>query len=252
MDNEKNLSFVISSAACAMAFRRDVAVSIDFGRNATAVVAGFPYASPPKMVMAHVRAFGTISSAKEAADAMGKIFRMLPPVGVYLLEEQSKNNSDTPMMEAAFSGLASTVAGALVVHVPVCRVRNAFGLPRGNYREKKRAATAAMEKLISRPDVVVVSQKMTDYVAGLARSHDVADAVLQFMWFARVGKRELRRLPADAPSAAAVVVRATDPSPRAKKAERERLEKKEEQRKRAERALVRSGPPKKRRRKNAK
>jgi hypothetical protein len=93
------------------------------------------------------------------------------------------------MLEAALSALASTVDGADVLHVPVSRVSTMFKLPRGNHDAKKKAASAAMHRLIDDGEVEV-SDRAKAYIAGLARDHDVADALLQFVWFHRKGRAE--------------------------------------------------------------
>jgi len=207
----------------------ELAASVDFGRKATAVVLGRPRAVPePTFVSASVMSFPPISSAKDACDAMSKLFRVLPQCDVNLLEEQSKMNSDTPLMEAALAGLAG--GSSQVIHVPVSRVVNEFGLPRGSgYAAKKRAAVDAMLEYIDQhPESV--SDAVREEIRDLSRVHDIADAFLQLLWYAKVGKREISR--ADGRS-----VRATDPKLR--RAEERRKEKKAEKQRAQETELKR-------------
>lgn len=228
-----------------MSSPRDLCVSVDFGRNANAVVIGCPYSKPPILADARVDALGTISSAKDAGEAMRQVFHSLPDAGIFLLEEQSKVNSETPMMEAALSALASECRpGTLVLHVPVSRVKNEFGLPTGR-TEKKKAATKIAEKFLAPANFsgsrIIVAPEVRDKMKQLSRKHDLADALLQMMWFARTGRSEISRPnPGDKRSK---VARATDP--RLKKAEEKRAEKRISQKRKAEAKLV-SRPRKKR------
>jgi transposase-like protein len=139
------------------------------------------------------------------------------------------------------SGIASEPTGAVVIHVPPSRVANYFDLPRGDHRAKKGAADDAVNKLLSEdPPRVELSDRAQKNIAGLARTHDFSDALLQFVWYAEVGCRELAPIPGGHSS---VIARATDP--KYKRQEQARIRKKREQKKSAERKLKK----KKRRRK---
>lgn len=117
----------------------DMAMSVDFGITATAVVIGYPNEVPPVITDLMVYAPGQIPVVKDAVTTMRRMFNSLPTMGTYLFEEQCKINKDTPLMEAALGGLAASVPGALVVHVPVTRVANEFSLPSGKSQKKKQA-----------------------------------------------------------------------------------------------------------------
>ena len=234
-------------------FHRDLAVAIDFGPNATAVVLGRPYVNPPQIAVAAVEAFGPMPSARDAAVAMGHLFRRIPRAGIYLLEEQMLQNVYTPMMEAAFSAIATaTVPGALVIHVPPSRMTKVFGLVSGDHDERKKSAVDVMWKLIHDREATNTSEGFIEYVTDLQRSHDVADALLLFVWYARRGKKEIER-----PLAGVLVIRATDPHN--KTAERRRIKDRVVKRKIAEAALKKKKkpapgnppPPKKRRKVSA-
>jgi hypothetical protein len=215
---------------------KGLTVSVDFGPNATAVVLGFPYENPPRYVACRVYALGPIPSGMEAVRVMRRVFDVLPPCDVYLLEEQPKRNSATSMMEAAFSAFASTVADSLVLHVPVSRVRNEFELPRGDRGAKKKAAVTMMHRYL---DSVRVSPKFTEYVDRLKRVHDIADAFLQLLWFARRGRHETMAFRHESLSAVRRIRRTSDPARRTMMAERLRQEKRAERQRAATRALYR-------------
>jgi len=212
-------------------------VSVDFGRNANAVVIGCPYSDPPILADARVDALGTVSSAKDAGEAMRRVFHAMPDAGIFLLEEQSKINSETPMMESALSAIAAEARpGTLVVHVPVSRVKSEFGLPTGR-TEKKKVATRIAEKFLAPakfPAHIIVAPEVRTKMDQLSRKHDLADALLQMMWFARTGKKEIARPKIG--DLRSRVVRATDP--RLKAAEEKRTEKRISQKRRAEKMLT--------------
>jgi hypothetical protein len=199
--------------------------SVDFGQNANAMVIGRPYRRPIQVLAMYVEALGTISSAKDAVDAMGGVLRRIPPgVQTFLLEEQCLQNKATPMLEAALSAFAvARGPRALVVHVPVTRVKNAFSLPAG-YNEKKKAAASLVDKLLagSAPKSIEFDPAVKTAMLKLKRRHDVADALLQLIWFSRIGRHEPTMMTSGR------VVRATDP--KQLKAEHARTIRKQKQR----------------------
>jgi hypothetical protein len=195
--------------------------SFDFGQNATAIVVGNPDSNPPKIFDLQVRSLGLISSAIDAIKSMRKVFTDTPPCDVYLMEEQPSKNGKTRSLESAFGAFGYTIPGSLMVHVPVSRVSRHFNLPVGgtrkSYTQKKNAAVAKMNSYIKSKNLKL-SRRAAAELATLKRKHDAADAVLQFLWWCHVGKKEIP-LPKNADTS--VSVRATNP----------KLKKQEEKRK---------------------
>ena len=219
-----------------------IAASVDFGRKATAVIISFPYAATgPRFVEGELLTFENLSGAMNACEDMRTAFRILPKdCKVHLLEEQQKNNQDTPMMEAAYAALACSRPGSLVVHVPTSRVSSEFGIPRGcGHPAKKKAAEKVMDAYIDAHPECVSDRIREILVKYKKRRHDIADAFNQVLWFSRRGKHEISMPVAPASKE----VRATDP--RNESAEERRNEQKAETRKRAEKELLGGRPPKK-------
>jgi len=226
--------------------------SIDFGENANATVIGTPFSAIPRISKLFLATLGPISGARDAMEAMRKQLADMPRCDLYLLEEQPLINPKTPLLEAAASEEAMRM-GAAVIHVPVSRVASFFELPK-KHAPKKTMATNIAKKLIdgtrTRVDgspMLLVSEYAIVGFEMLKRKHDVADALLQFMWYANAGHRELGR------GKPTFAIRATDPKNKA--AERRRETKKTAQKIKAASALVykrqrkttKPPPPKRRR-----
>lgn len=170
----------------------DLAGSFDFGEYGFAYCIGTPGTTPPVVAGAGVYSIGPASTARCAAMSMVSMFAKFPRLRYVVMEEQPPINRKTGYMEAALAALAVSVPGTDVVHVPPSRVGIAFNLPK-KHQQKKTAAVHVMDALILKKNARVdVPNEFVDMLAGVSRRHDVADAFLQFVWFAEVGLKELR------------------------------------------------------------
>jgi hypothetical protein len=221
-----------------------VVASFDLGESATAYCVGTVRDGRRVSVSGvGIATLGSITSAQRAVWSMWDVLSRVPRADVYLIEEQPSINRKTCMLEAALAALASGVYRASVVHVPTSRISEHFELPTGKV-DKKKAAVETVCRLVNEGDLVL-SQDALSLFAGVKRKHDVADALLQFTWYATSGRKESTlRTPASSCRPWERCQRATAPKNTA--AERRRCAQVKRKSDKALEALV-SGPQRKKR-----
>jgi hypothetical protein len=179
--------------------------SVDFGQNANVTVVGTiprDEKTPPTIENIFIATLGKISGSRDAEIDVKEQFAKLPRCSCYLLEEQPRNNAITMLLETATGTRADSMYDATVIHVPVSRVANLFALPK-DHAAKKKAAADIVERLMKDDTRAIFHPDAVRGYEFLKRKHDVADAVLQFLWYHRIGMREMG-MPKG-------IVRATDP-----------------------------------------
>jgi hypothetical protein len=204
--------------------------SFDLGEYGFAHCVGDVASLPPTILGIGLHSLGPCPYARDASIMMAKIFSQFPTLRYVVVEEQPPINRKTNCMEAALAALAIATPGTTVVHVPTSRISSYFGLP-SSCTAKKAAAVSLLERLVDgggggkdygppsrispggrrlRADAgtfvcpttcggrrvidelhVADQDEFSSVVRSLKRRHDIADAVLQFAWFANLGIREL-------------------------------------------------------------
>jgi len=170
------------------------AVGIDFGRKGLAYCVADLKSYPPTIISLSLEPdVGPINTAKLATAASVSLFNKLPNITDYLLEAQPAINRQTLMLECSFAGAARAAAPASRVHhIQVSTIKREFALPTG-HAEKKKAATRVACTLLTNPEETVLAYPgVLDCVLSSDRKHDMADAMLMVMWYARKLHGKLR------------------------------------------------------------
>jgi hypothetical protein len=172
-----------------------IASSVDFGRQGLAYcVADIENYPPTILDIGIVPDVPQINTAEKAVDVSYKLFCSLPKSRFMLLEAQPAINRMTLMLECALAGAsrAGNPGYTKVVHVPVCSVKREFELPSGHDLKKKAATTVALDLLANPRCTVLKNKSVITNVLDASRRHDMADALLMIMWYARKRKGLLR------------------------------------------------------------
>jgi len=164
-------------------------MSFDFGENATAYCLGDPTSDPPRITDIGISTLGMVTTARDAVVAIRDLVSRLPIVDTYVVEEQPRINPRTCMMETALAAIAGTL-GATVVHVPTSRLTTEFSLPSG-HAQRKAEASRLLSEFRGDGDAVAFSDRALAVVDSVGRKHDIADATLYFVWYARRGMAEV-------------------------------------------------------------
>jgi hypothetical protein len=178
-DNTKETSFSI--------------MTFDLGENATAYCKGTCTNTDARLRCTidgvGVATLGVIASAKDAVVAIHTLFKRLPVVDIYVIEEQPAINKKTRMLEAALAMKAMCTNGAIVVHAPTSRLTNMFQLPSGHGQRKAESVKCAKKVLGS--SKFLVDKDVFAVLSTIKRKHDIADAILYYAWFVTTGLKEL-------------------------------------------------------------
>jgi len=161
-------------------------LSFDLGESATAYCLGTRCGT---VIGVGIAALGHITNAMCAVIAMTDLYRRLPKVGLYLVEEQPGINRRTSMLEAALAAVAGA-GGAAVVHTSPLRVAKHYDTSGLTYAAKKRKAVLVVDGMIARGELMLKTKAEHLYTHA-NRRHDIADAILQYTWFIRVGLAEI-------------------------------------------------------------
>ncbi|MFA5039822.1 MAG: hypothetical protein WC732_09125 [Candidatus Omnitrophota bacterium] len=177
-----------------MAEEKRTTMAVDFGRLGFAYCTGDIAEWPPTVTnvvkLPPLEEFNTPTRAVHVAKLL---IDELPWVGEYVLEEQPAINRKTELLQSAFAAFA-TERGARVTSVTPHEIVREF--PRlARAGDKKAAAIAESLSLLrggvrTRPGCNVASK-----LAGKGRRHDMADALLMLVWYARREHGQLEAAP---------------------------------------------------------
>lgn len=162
--------------------------AVDFGRHGMAYCVGDVSRYPPKILELKLSDdVGEINTAKRASLVSCDLFLNMTRVDTYLLEVQPAINRATCMLEAAFSAAVKfgSENNSQVIHVPVIDVKREFELPNGYAQKKRRAEMIACKLLADSSQTRLASKSVSDSFCGSKRRHDMSDALLMVMWYAR-------------------------------------------------------------------
>lgn len=164
-------------------------MTVDFGRRGlatcTADVAAWPMTVRGLTVDTDTGAICNAQLCAHAAQTLVDGIRERN-VHAYVLEAQPAINRKTCMFEAGTVGylLGRGVAAANIVSLSPKVVQHEFALPVGHV-PKKHAATRLAKRLLGAQTELRVADATLDAWHGAARQHDMADALLMALYYAR-------------------------------------------------------------------
>jgi hypothetical protein len=175
--------------------KKRIAISVDFGRKGMACCVADVARYPPTILSLRLSPdVGKINTARTAVDASLALYDSLPAASIHLPEEQPAINRQTQLTEAAYAA-AARAHYEEVMHVPIIDVKAEFDLPDG-HDAKKRAATRIAAALLGDAEHTLIGDaSVTENFCSEKRRHDMADALLIVMWYARKIHGRLTRDP---------------------------------------------------------
>ena len=164
-----------------------IVISVDFGQKGLAYCVADAAQYPPVIrALTLLPDTGKINTAERAVRVAVSLYRGMPPADVYVLEAQPAINRMTLMLECALAAaIAIGAPSARVVHLSVASVKREFALPTGHNAKKLAATDVACTLLRNATETLIGSPDVLTCMIESPRRHDMADAMLMAMWYAR-------------------------------------------------------------------